>query len=84
VDYSTRDGTAKAGTDYLAASGTLVLYPNETQALIPIEILGDTVSEPDETFFLDVFNPQGASFGEGVVKLTAMRTILNDDPGIFA
>ena len=84
VDYSTRDGTAKAGTDYLAASGTLVLYPNESQALIPIEILGDTVSEPDETFFLDVFNPQGASFGEGVVKLTAMRTILNDDAGIFA
>jgi secreted trypsin-like serine protease len=84
VDYSTRDGTAKAGTDYLAASGTLVLYPNETQALIPIEILGDTVSEPDETFFLDVFNPLGASFGEGVVKLTAMRTILNDDAGIFA
>ncbi len=84
VDFSTRDGTAKAGTDYLAASGTLVLYPNETQALIPIEILGDTVSEPDETFFLDVFNPQGASFGEGVVKLTAMRTILNDDAGIFA
>lgn len=83
VDYTTRDGTAKAGQDYLAAHGTLRLYPNENQAVIPVEVIGDTTPEPNEIFYLDVSNPVGGSFGEGVVKLTAVRTILNDD-GIFA
>lgn len=79
VDYATRDGTATAGEDYLAVRGTLVLYPNENQAVIPVEIIGDTIAEPDETFYLDIFNPVGGSFGAGVVKLTAMRTIIDDD-----
>lgn len=79
VDYSTRDGTAMAGSDYIAASGRLVLYPNEIQAVIPIEIIGDPNPEPDEQFYLDVFNPIGGSFGEGIARLSAMRTILNDD-----
>jgi secreted trypsin-like serine protease len=83
VDYATRDGTATAGQDYLATSGTLVLYPNEAQTVVAVEILGDTLPEPNETFYLDVTNPIGGSFGEGVAKLTAMRTILNDD-GLIA
>jgi len=79
VDYSTRDGTAQAGADYLATQGTLVLYPDETQAVIPVELIGDTVLEPDENFYLDVNKPVGGSFGVGVVTLTAVRTIVNDD-----
>lgn len=83
VDFATRDGTAKAGQDYVAAQGTLKLYPGENQAVIPVEIIGDTTSEPDENFYLDVTNPVGGSFGDGVVKLTAVRTIVNDDGGAF-
>ncbi|WP_432742024.1 trypsin-like serine protease [Methylobacter sp. G7] len=79
VDYATRDGTARAGEDYLAAKGTLALYPNENQAVIPVEIIGDTFSEPDESFYLDIVNPIGGSFGAGVLQLTAIRTIVNDD-----
>jgi hypothetical protein len=84
VDYATRDGTAKAGEDYISASGKLILYPNETQAVIPVEIIGDVLSEPDETLYMDVTNPVGGSFGEGVVRLTAMRTILNDDGSLWS
>jgi hypothetical protein len=84
VDYASRDGTALAGQDYLAVSGTLVLYSNENQAVIPVEIIGDTTSEPDEVFFLDVFNPVGGSFGGEAIQLTAMRTIANDDGGFIA
>lgn len=84
VDYATRDGSATAGEDYIAAVGTLTLYPDEIQAVIPVEVIGDTLAEPDETFYLDLTNPVGGSFGEGVVKLTAMRTIMNDDGGIWA
>jgi hypothetical protein len=79
MEYTTRNGTAMAGSDYIAVSGKLNLYPGENQAVIPVEIVGDTVAEPNETFYLDVFNPVGGSFGEGVVKLTAVRTILYDD-----
>lgn len=79
VDFATRDGTAQAGSDYLPMKGTLKLYPDENQAVIPVEIRGDTQPEPDEYFFLDVTNPVGGSFGAGIVMLTAMRTILDDD-----
>jgi hypothetical protein len=35
-----------AGSDYIAVSGKLNLYPGENQAVIPVEIVGDTVPEP--------------------------------------
>ena len=79
VDYTTRDGTALAGQDYLPVSGTLVLYPDEDHAVIPVEVMSDGVAEPSEVFYLDVFNPVGAEFDGGAVKLTAMRTITDDD-----
>jgi hypothetical protein len=79
VDYVTRDGTALAGEDYIAVSGTLVLYPDESQAVIPVEIIGDTTPESKEFFYLDAFNPVGGSFGGEVVKLTAVRMIVDDD-----
>ncbi|CAM4137826.1 Calx-beta domain-containing protein [Vreelandella rituensis] len=79
VDYATRDGTATAGEDYLAVADTLILYPGEAQAAIVVEVIGDDTPEPDETFYLDVFNPQGGSFGGGVAQLTAVRTITDDD-----
>ena len=79
VDYRTRSGTALEGQDFLATQGTLNIYPNEDHALVMVEIMGDNIPEPDETFYLDVFNPVGASFGPGQVQLTAVRTIVNDD-----
>ncbi len=79
VDYQTRDGIAKAGEDYIPSSGTLILYPGEDHAVIPVEIIGDTTPEIDETFYLDVTNPIGGSFDEESIKLTAVRTIINDD-----
>ena len=79
VEYSTRDGSANAGIDYLAVSGKLNLYPGEITAVIPIEVIGDTQYEQNETFYLDVFNPIGGKFIGNVTTLSAIRTILNDD-----
>lgn len=79
VDYTTRDGTATASKDYIAISDTLNLYPSQIQAVIAVEIIGDNDVEADETFYLDVTNPVGGSFNNGVVTLTAIRTILDDD-----
>lgn len=81
VDYATRDGTATAASGYLPVRGRFHLYPNESQAVVAVavEIIGDTTPEPRESFDLDVFHPVGGSFGEGVVQLTAVREILDDD-----
>ena len=79
VDYKTRNGSALAGQDYIATQGTLKIYPNEVHALVAVEIIADNLPEADETFYLDVFNPINANFGEGLVQLTAVRTIVNDD-----
>jgi hypothetical protein len=79
VDYATRNGTALADSDYVAVAGTLNLYPGENQAVIPVEIIGDDAVEQDETIYLDVTNPVGGDFGSGILKITAMRTIANDD-----
>ncbi|WP_205596251.1 Calx-beta domain-containing protein [Modicisalibacter sp. 'Wilcox'] len=79
VDYATRDGTAHAFEDYLPVADTLTLYPGEDQAAIAVEVIGDSVPEPDESFYLDVTHPVGGSFGEGVTTLTAVRTVVNDD-----
>lgn len=54
IRYSTVDGSAKAGLDYVATSGTAT-FPADTQSLaIPVEILGDGISEATEDFFLKI------------------------------
>lgn len=78
LEYSTRDGSANAGEDYIETSGIITLYQDESSVVIPVEIIGDTVVEEDETFYLDVTNPSYGSFGEKLT-LTAVRTIVNDD-----
>ncbi len=83
VKYTTRDGTALSNQDYIPASGTLVLYPDENYAVIPVEIIGDNTPEANELFYLDIFDPVGASFGDNQIMLTAQRTILNDDGYFF-
>ena len=61
VDYRTRDGSAKAGSDYVAKSGTLTFAPNEVRKDVSVEILEDGVGEPRETFRLILSNPTGVA-----------------------
>jgi len=57
VDYTTQDGTATEGSgDYTASSGTLIFAPGETEQTIVVPIAADTVSEPDESFFVELSN----------------------------
>jgi Calx-beta domain-containing protein/hemolysin type calcium-binding protein len=75
VAYATADGTATAGTDYTATSGTLVFAPGETSKSVDVPVVGDTAVEPDETFTLTLSNPVNATLGTA----TATGTIRNDD-----
>ena len=77
VDYSTADGTATAGSDYVAASGTLVFAAGETLHSIDVAVRGDFLNEADETFAVTLSGPVNAS----IVTGTGTGTIQNDDSG---
>ena len=57
VDYATSDGTALAGSDYTATSGTLTFQDGERFKDISIPILRDSVVEGGERFFVTLSNP---------------------------
>ena len=75
VHYATADGTATAGSDYTATSGTVTIPAGSTSAHVQVPILGDTAVEPDETFFVNLTNPVNGSITDG----QGQGTILNDD-----
>jgi ribosomal protein L35AE/L33A len=54
VNYATANGTATAGSDYTARSGTLTFAPGTTTQTVQITIAGDFSDEPSETFFLNL------------------------------
>ncbi|MBN3906546.1 MAG: PQQ-dependent sugar dehydrogenase [Nostoc sp. NMS1] len=79
VDYTTVDGTAKAGSDYQTVSATLSFAAGQASKTIVIPIINDNVGESNETFTLKFSNAVG-------VQLTNQQTtitILDDDSGKF-
>ena len=59
---STPDGTATAGTDYVAASGGPITFAaGQTQKQVVVDVKGDTVDEQQEFFYLDILNVQNAT-----------------------
>jgi hypothetical protein len=75
VDFATADGTATAPSDYTSASGTLTFAPGETTKTITVSVNGDTLVEPDETFFVNLSNAIGATIADG----QGQGLIVNDD-----
>ncbi|MET0808110.1 MAG: Calx-beta domain-containing protein [Pseudoxanthomonas sp.] len=75
VDYATADGTAQAGSDYTAASGTATIAEGAISSQVLIAVSDDSVQEADETFFLGLGNISGALLGDA----QARATIVNDD-----
>ena len=59
--FATSNGTATAGSDYVATSGALTFAPGEVEKPVVVLINGDTVDEQQETYFLDISNVQNAT-----------------------
>jgi hypothetical protein len=77
VDYTTVDGTATAGADYVASSGTVSFVPGDTSEPISIPILGDTLAEANEHFTVVLSNPSNATIA---AVPGGDITIADDDP----
>lgn len=80
VDWATADGTATAGSDYTAGSGTLTFDPGVTTQPISVEVLGDTAFEANESFTVTLTNATGST----VATPSATATITNDDKAFTA
>lgn len=79
VNYATSNGTATAGSDYTATSGTLTWAAGETGVkTITINLSDDSMDEPDETILVTLSNPSHSLLGSQTLHTV---TILdNDDP----
>jgi chitinase len=75
VNYATADGTATAGTDYTATTGTVTVPAGQTTAIITVPVIGDLANEGDETFTVTLSGAVGATIADG----TGTGTITNDD-----
>lgn len=74
VNYNTADGTALAGSDYVAESGTLTFAPGETSKTILVPTLDDGGADPTKYFTVNLSNPTGG----GITSGQGIGTILDD------
>ena len=81
VSFSTRNGTAQAGSDYVATSGTLTFAPGEVTKQIVVQVNGDTTQEDIEVFFVDLANASGAVIGDGEGLGRIFNDDISEDPG---
>ncbi len=79
VAYSTANGTALAGIDYVSTNGLLSFLAGETNKTVVVPVIGDTNSEPNETFFVNLTSPTNAV----LARAQSTGTILDDYQGPF-
>jgi N-acetylneuraminic acid mutarotase len=78
VGYTTRDGSATAGSDYTATSGRLVFAPNVTSKTFAVPILADARTEGAEQINLELSSPAGATLGS--LRTAVLIIPANDTP----
>jgi uncharacterized delta-60 repeat protein len=57
VHFATADGSAAAGTDYLATNGVLVFTNGQTSQTFAVTVIANTTVQPDKTVLLQLSNP---------------------------
>src|SRR5262249_41363059 len=75
LHWATSDGTAHAGSDYVAKSGTLRIKKGASGGTITVKVKGDRTVEPDETFHVTLSSPSAGT----LLRPAATGTIVNDD-----
>ena len=75
VKYATVNGTAVAGTDYTARSGTATFPAGASSLTVPVVVRGDATVEAAETFGLNLGTPVGAVLAD----TAGLGVIRNDD-----
>src|SRR5262249_2074277 len=76
VNYTTANGTATAPSDFAAASGTLTFLAGETSKQVTVNVNGDRLPEPNETFFVKLSSATSAVIADD----QGVGTIVDDEP----
>jgi len=79
VHWATANGSAVAGIDYIAGTGTLVFAKGETSKTIQVLVNGDRVPEPDRNFSVNLSSPDSYAV---ISNCVAVGTILDSTPRI--
>ncbi|MBC7858661.1 MAG: Ig-like domain-containing protein, partial [Burkholderiaceae bacterium] len=78
VTFASADGSARAGSDYTAASGSLVFAAGSTSKTFTVAVRGDTAVEGNENFYVSLTGATGATLGKDAA-VRASVSINNDD-----
>ena len=78
VGYQLAAGTASAGSDFIARSGTITFRPGQWKKSVVGVVVADTEGEVDETAIVTLTNPSGATIN----RSTGTLAILDDDGGV--
>jgi hypothetical protein len=76
VNYSTADGTALAGTDYTATSGTLTFNPGVTNLTVTVPALGRVTYKNSVNFTVTLTSPANATLGTATATGTIVDAFL--------
>jgi probable HAF family extracellular repeat protein len=71
VNFNTADGTAHAGPDYVATSGTLMFAPGVTTQLVTVQILGGAPNSTNISFSVEITNGSTLATGTGFILIPA-------------
>jgi len=89
VNYTIRsfDGTATEAQDFFGRFDTFTIPAGQLQQTVIVEADSDTVTEGDESFFVEVSNVAGAVLEAGALTTRALGIIEDDDgddrPALF-
>jgi len=75
-EYTTKDGSAIAPSDYIAVSGVLTFKENEIEKFVDIKIIDDDIYEQDETFTFEISEPTG---GADLGDIRSMTIVIEND-----
>ena len=78
VNFATANGTATAGSDYTANTGTLVFASTDATKTITVTTADDAAAEGDETVLV---NLSGATGGATITDAQGVGTIVDNDSG---
>ena len=78
VNYSTSNANAIAGSDYVAANGVMTIPVGSVFGSVQVRIIGDLLSEHNESFWINFSNPINAILGNDP---RARIMIIDDDKG---
>jgi probable HAF family extracellular repeat protein len=78
VPYTTANGSATAGSDYMAASASVIIPAGLTSNTFTVMVIGDGVSEATETYYVNLGSPANAAIVDG----QGVGTILDDEPRV--